>query len=171
MCTQAVPGLPHCLREVTLGFIYATPAALDGLEALLERLHASLPAMHWLGSVGEGICATAQEYYDEPAVSLLLSDIPPGNFCLLGSSDELFARLPDRVIHWCGQHPDCFGLLHAVPTYMATSTYASEIRHLAPNAHLNGGLSSGLGVYRHIDGEVVEHGIYYQCPHPGLYPD
>ncbi len=146
-------------QEATLGFIYATVSSVAALPAILEELQHQMPQVHWLGCVGEGVCAGGQEVYDEPAISLLLTDIPRENFCLLPASEELFARLPAGVMQWCEQHSDCFALLHAVPTYMATTAYASEISHYAPDARINGGLSSGTGVYRHIDGALLEHGI------------
>jgi small ligand-binding sensory domain FIST len=156
---RCLQQLGSARNEVTLGFLYATPACVEQLPRLLDKLRSCLPGVHWLGSVGEGVCATAQEYYDGPAVSMLLSDIPRQNFCLLGGSDDLFAQLPGGVMQWCEHHPDCFGLLHAVPTYLATSAYANEIRHYAPAARLNGGLSSGVGHYRHISDELLQHGI------------
>ena len=146
-------------EEATLGFIYATASTVEMLPTILEQLRSHMPAVHWLGSVGEGICATGQEIYDEHGISLLLTDIPRENYCLLPATEEPFAQLPDKVVQWCGLHPDCFGLLHAVPTYMATSAYVSEILQYAPNAFINGGLSSGSAAYRHIDSASLTQGI------------
>lgn len=155
-CLEQLTPLPE---EATLGFIYATAATVEILPAILEGLKRQTPGVAWLGCSGEGICSEGREFYDEPALSLLLTDIPQGRFCRLAASEELSARLPEKVERWCESHPDCFALLHAVPTYMATSAYVHEIRHHAPQAQLNGGLSSGSGNYRHIENSVQEHGI------------
>ena len=145
--------------EASLGFIYATAATAAWLPHIVAGLQQWLPGVYWLGCVGEGVCAAGREYYDEPAVSLLLTDIPPENFCLLAGTDDLSAQLPGDVVAWCERHPDSFGLLHAVPSYIATSAYVSEIRRHSPAAHLNGGLSSSAGNYRHIENGVRSHGI------------
>ncbi len=155
-CLAQLSPIP---AEASLGFIYATAATVEALPDIIEGLKLHTPEVEWLGCSGEGVCSEGLEAYDEPALSLLLSDIPPAHFCRLSASEELFAQLPDDVVQWCEQHPGSFGLLHAVPTYMATSAYASEISQLAPQAHLNGGLSSGTGNYRHIENGVLEHGI------------
>lgn len=159
LLASALEQLGEPPEEATLGFIYATAATVEILPVILEQLRQHLPAVHWLGAIGEGICATRLEVYDEPAIALLLTDLPRENFCLLPASEELFAQLPTRVTQWCERHPDCFGLLHAVPTYMATSAYAGELRQYAPNAFINGGLSSGAAAYRHIDNEPLTEGI------------
>ena len=158
--------LQRCLQQLgempptaTLGFIYATVQTVESLPAIMDELKGHSPGVHWLGCVGEGICAGGHEYYDEPALSLLLTDIPHHEYCLLSSGEELFTELPHKVVSWCEQHQECYGLLHAVPTYMATSTYAKQISRAAPGATLNGGLSSGAGAYRHIDNAPNPHGI------------
>lgn len=159
LLTSCLGQLGKVPAEASLGFLYATAALVDELPQLLEALRQHMPRVHWLGNVGEGICAAGVEYYDEPSLSLLLTDIPQENYCLLPTSAELFTPIPLNVMQWCERNPDCFGVLHGVPTHIASGSYASEIRELAPEASLSGGLSSGRGFYRHIDNEVLEHGI------------
>jgi small ligand-binding sensory domain FIST len=159
LLTRCLEQLGETLEEATLGFIYATASTVETLPAILNELRQKMPGVHWLGCVGEGVCTSGQEIYDEPALCLLLTDISRENFCLLPASEALQAELPGKVKQWCEMHPDCFGLLHAVPTHMATSAYINKIRRYAPKARLNGGLSSGTGVYRHIDDAALEYGI------------
>lgn len=146
-------------QQATLGFLYATAAAVEAVPAILAGLQRHMPGVHWLGCVGEGICTTALELYDDPAITLLLTDIPRENFCLLPASGTLSATLPASVIQWCALHPDCSGLLHGVPTHMATSSYLKAIRHYAPNALINGGFSSATGGYHHIADALQGHGL------------
>ena len=155
-CLSQLGSIPP---EASLGFIYASAATAPSLPAILNELRCRTPGVEWLGCCGEGVCGGDIESYDTPALSLLLTDIPPEQFRLLSSNEDLFAELPREVAAWCERHHDCNGLLHAVPTYMATSAFAAEIRRHAPQARLNGGLSSGAGQYRHIENGVHAHGI------------
>lgn len=155
-CLEQLGEVP---AEATLGFAYATSTLAAGLPLILNELRRHLPHLHWLGSVAEGVCSSGEEFYDEPALVLLVGDFEPQQYCLLHSSDDIFVQLPERVQFWCRAQPDCFGLLHAVPTHMGTGTFVKELLLHAPNASLCGGLSSGSGSYRHIADQVYEHGI------------
>jgi small ligand-binding sensory domain FIST len=164
---DAASLLARCLEQLggavppqaTLGFIYATDAAVEAVPAILAGLQERMPGVHWLGCVGEGICTTGLEIYDEPAISLLLTDIPRESFCLLPASGTMSVPLPPEVMQWCALHPDCNGLLHGVPTHMATSSYLKAIHHYAPGAWLNGGFSSATGGYYHIADALLGHGL------------
>ncbi len=159
LLAQCLAQLGEVPAEATLGFIYATAATVPELPGIIAGLQRQMPSVQWVGCVGEGVCASGREFYDEPAITILLSDIAEEHICHLPVSEELNGELPQRFRTWCEQHPDCFGMLHAVPTHMGTGNYLEMIQRYAPNAVLNGGLSSGLGIYRHIDGAVLEQGI------------
>ena len=38
------------------------------------------PGVHWVGNTGAGVMAGGVEYIDEPALVLMLSDLPVGQF-------------------------------------------------------------------------------------------
>ncbi|MDH5785580.1 MAG: FIST C-terminal domain-containing protein [Chromatiales bacterium] len=155
-CLEQLGQIPP---ETTLGFIYVTTATLKSLPGLLEQLRSQTPGVEWLGCCGDGICGAGVEYYDGPAIALLLTDIERPHFCTLSSRDDLGVALPEAVRQWCEEHPQGVGLIHAVPTYMACGAFADEVRRYAPQMSLNGGLSSSLGRYRHIHNGVAAQGI------------
>ena len=60
----------------TLGFVYFCDHYAGHAQALLAALHQRWPGMAWVGSVGVGVLASGVEYFDEPALALLLTGLP-----------------------------------------------------------------------------------------------
>ena len=67
-------------EHARLAFIYATDANAPHLKAIVDalRLHTGIP--HWVGSIGLGICCTGHEFYDEPAVAVMVTDFSEDQF-------------------------------------------------------------------------------------------
>src|SRR5450830_416350 len=71
---MALPGSAH---NPTLGLLYITDHYAAEAQDLLDFLSAELPEINdWAGTVGIGVAANNAEYFDEPALSLMLCDIP-----------------------------------------------------------------------------------------------
>ena len=71
---MALPGYAH---NPTLGLLYITDHYAAEAQDLLDFLSAELPEINdWAGTVGIGVAANNAEYFDEPALSLMLCDIP-----------------------------------------------------------------------------------------------
>ncbi len=80
----------RCLEQASthapganLGFLYVNDTFCGQLDAMLDLLRERTGVQQWVGSVGIGICATGQEYLDEPAVALMLGEFPPDSFEVL----------------------------------------------------------------------------------------
>ena len=145
--------------EATLGFLYATDRLGSELPGILEVLREAVPQLNWLGSVGMGIAATGQEYYEERALALMVCDIPRDSFRLIPNTAEDGARLPQETADWCREQGYCFGLLHAEPTFAATSDYIDDIQQSLPASFINGGLCSAEGNAFQIADGVFGDGI------------
>ena len=71
---MALPGYAH---NPTLGLLYITDHYAADAQDLLDFLSAELPEINdWAGTVGIGVAANNAEYFDEPALSLMLCDLP-----------------------------------------------------------------------------------------------
>src|SRR5215510_4339527 len=66
--------------EPTLGFAYFTDHYAPHAEALLHELQRHWPGVAWVGTVGVGIVASGVEYFDLPALSLMLVPLPAAQF-------------------------------------------------------------------------------------------
>lgn len=155
-CLEEVGPIPV---EATLGFIYATDRLGSELPLILQFLRQAAPQLHWLGSVGMGIAARGNEYYDERAMAIMIADIPPQEFRLLPHSAEARAALPQDIIDWCHDNGYCFGLLHAEPTYGATGDFLTLLQEDLPASFINGGLCSSEGTSYQVANEVYEEGL------------
>ncbi|HEY9147899.1 MAG TPA: hypothetical protein VIQ22_02720, partial [Gammaproteobacteria bacterium] len=113
-CLEQLGELPE---EPSLGFLYTTSSLGAELPFILETLRQAAPQLHWVGSVGMGIALSNRELYDERALSMMLTDIPPQQFRLIPNTDSMTPQLPAELEQWCREQGFCFGLLHAEPTY------------------------------------------------------
>ena len=74
-----------CLAQLgqgpaSLGFLYVTDVLADHAGDILATLRKASGIPHWVGTVGIGVCATASEYLDEPAIAAMAGDFEPGSF-------------------------------------------------------------------------------------------
>ncbi len=155
-CLEQIGTIPE---EASLGFVYATDSLGDELSQVLAQLRLAVPGIHWVGSTGIGIAATAQEYYDVRALVVMLTDIPSDQFHLITNTEEMFPQLPPNLSSWCSIEGCYSGILHAEPTYIATSYFINNINEHTPEGLLNGGLSSADGSALQIADEIHDDGI------------
>ena len=91
---QPVPGL---------GVVYFTDHYAAHAQDLLDHLMAALPEVtDWVGTVGVGIAASGVEYFNEPALAVMLLDVPPDQYRVFSGVAPLPAALPSAVTPACG---------------------------------------------------------------------
>lgn len=118
---RAQMALPEYAPAPTLGVLYITDHYANEAQALLDYLSGELPEINdWSGTVGVGVCASNAEYFDEPALSVLLLDIPAHQYRVFSGVAPLpaHARRPvgaftahTALIHADGRAPDLADLL------------------------------------------------------------
>lgn len=78
---RAQMALPGYARAPTLGLLYITDHYADDAQALIDYLSGELPEVtDWSGTVGVGVSANNAEYFDEPALSVMLLDVPADQY-------------------------------------------------------------------------------------------
>ena len=109
---------PGYASAPTLGLLYITDHYAADAQALLEHLSAALPGVtDWSGTVGIGVCAGHTEYFDAPALAVLLLDVPSTQYRVFSGVAPLAqAGGPGFVAHTAllhadGQMPDIAGLI------------------------------------------------------------
>ena len=155
-CLDQIGQVPD---SANFGFIYATYTLIPKLDIILDTLRQRTGVEHWSGSVGLGVSATGQEYYDQPALTILLADFP----------DTTFRTVPvqtgdiDNFIHstgdWLKHDEFYFGILHCDPGNMQVPSLISALAQYIPNAFFVGGLSSSGDVNVQVADTVVSGGI------------
>jgi small ligand-binding sensory domain FIST len=120
----------------TLGWCYLTDHHAAAAEALLAALRDRFPGTAWVGAVGVGICASGVEYYDEPALALMLGHLPREQFRLfsgrrpLATHDAATGFVPHTA------------LVHADPATADLSGLIGELADRVTGRYLFGGLAS-----------------------------
>jgi len=132
---------------LTLGFVYFTDHYAAFAEALLAALRERWPGLAWVGSVGVGVCASGVEYFDEPALVLMLAALPAGRF-------EVFsgARKLQRIEPYSA-------LVHADPTTHDLAELIVEMSDRTTSGYLFGGLASSRGAAVQIADGVWRGGL------------
>lgn len=73
--------LPGYASEPTLALLYITDHYGAQAQDILDHLSAELPEItDWSGTVGVGIAANNVEYFDEPAMAVMLLDLPSDQY-------------------------------------------------------------------------------------------
>ena len=131
--------LPDHASAPTLGLLYITDHYADGAQELLDHLSAELPEVTaWSGTVGVGVCAGDVEHFDEPALALMLLDVPSDQYRVFSG----VAPLPREgqsafvahtaLVHADGHTPDVAELI-------------AEMAERTTSGYVFGGLAASRG--------------------------
>jgi small ligand-binding sensory domain FIST len=136
---RAQMALPDYASSPSLGLVYLTDHYAAHAAEVLALLNTELPLVRdWSGTVGIGVCASGVEYFDEPALSVMLLDVPPQSYRLFSGVAPLSQALGQgfvaqtALIHADGATPDLSELIHE----LASHTTSGQVF---------GGLASGRG--------------------------
>ena len=78
---RAHMALPGYASAPTLALLYITDHYAAQAQDILDHLSAELPEVtDWSGTVGVGIASNNVEYFDEPALAVMLCDLPPAQY-------------------------------------------------------------------------------------------
>ncbi len=135
------------VAEPSLGFIYFTDHYAAQAGALLEAVRERWPGVAWVGTVGVGVAASGVEYFDEPALVLMLAALPVGSFRIFSGARPLAPfEAHTALIHADGNTPDLAELI-------------SDMSSRTGSGYLFGGLSSSRTVACQIAEDVLQGGL------------
>lgn len=155
-CLEQIGPIP---RDCNLGFLYLTDTFADDIPEMLPFLRKKSGIDHWVGCVGIGICSTGQEYYETPAMALMLGSFPQDSFRVFSTIKD---GLQDFVLNhggWYREHQPRFGLVHGDPRNPRTPHLIARLSEQMNGTFLVGGLCSSRSDYRQIAGHATEGGL------------
>lgn len=120
----------------TLGWCYLSDHHGSQAEAVLTALGRAHPGVAWVGAVAAGVCAEGVEYLDEPAVVLMLCDLPRAHFRVFSGHRPLQPE--------AGFRPH-LAQVHADPGTPELAGLLDELAGRVDGGYLFGGLSSARG--------------------------
>jgi small ligand-binding sensory domain FIST len=130
---DAQRGQPGRVHTPTLGWLYLTDRFGPVAEALLADARQRWPDVSWVGAVGVGIAGTGVEYFNEPAVSLMLSDLPVQSFRVFSGVRPLGAAADFEA---------ATAQVHADPATVDLGELVGELATRVRSGYLFGGLAS-----------------------------
>jgi small ligand-binding sensory domain FIST len=134
---RAQMALPDYARLPTLGLLYITDHYAADAQEILDHLGAELPEItDWSGTVGVGVAANNAEYFDEPALSVMLCELPSDQYRVFSG----VAPLASSEMSGFAAHT---ALVHADPRTPELSELIAEMADRTDTGYLFGGLSSG----------------------------
>ena len=147
---RAQMAQPDYAAAPSLGLLYITDHYANQAQDILDLLSAELPEVtDWSGTVGVGIAATNVEYFDEPALCVMLCDVPadqyrvfsgvaplPAPENLEGLSEEQLSLLPPPVFQ---AHT---ALIHADSSLPDSADMIVELAERTRTGYLFGGFAA-----------------------------
>ncbi|HEX4583743.1 MAG TPA: FIST N-terminal domain-containing protein [Burkholderiaceae bacterium] len=135
----------------TLGWCYLTDYYAPQAEAILDELHRVFPGVAWVGTVGVGVAASGVEYFDEPALVLMLAPLARESFRLFSGRQPLPAEASGFVVHTA--------LVHAEGSTPDVQELLFELSARTATGYLFGGLSSARNRTLHMADSVYTGGL------------
>ena len=132
---------------LTLGFVYLTDVYAAHANPLLAALRARWPGVSWVGSVGVGVAASGVEYFDEPALVLMLTALPAGRFEVFSGAQPL-----SRIEAFSA-------LVHADPATPDLGDLIVEMSDRTTSGYLFGGITSSRSAAFHIADGIWRGGL------------
>ncbi len=151
---RAQMAQPSYASAPTLGLLYITDQYADQAQAILDFLSAELPEVtDWSGTVGIGIASNNVEYFDEPALCVMLCDVPADQYRVFSGVAPLAApedltgldaaqrsQLPPPVFQ---AHT---ALIHADSSLPDAAEMIAELAERTSTGYLFGGFSASRGL-------------------------
>ncbi len=148
-CMDQLGPIP---AAATLGFLYVSDAFAGELDAILAFFRGATGVPHWTGSVGVGVCATATEYLETPAIALMLGEFAADDFAMLPllRAPEETAALPATAY---------LALAHGDPANPRIQELIEALAARVSSGFVVGGLASARGDTAQIADGIVRGGL------------
>jgi small ligand-binding sensory domain FIST len=164
---------PNFASSPTLAILYITDHYSSQAQEILDYLSGELPEVtDWSGTVGVGIASNNVEYFDEPALCVMLCDVPADQYrvfsgvaplaALEDPSDELLKELPPPAFQ---AHT---ALIHADGNMPEASEMIAELSARTRTGYLFGGFAASrsqtvqfaVGGNGNINGQGAASGVF-----------
>jgi small ligand-binding sensory domain FIST len=116
----------------TLGLLYITDHYAGDAQDILDHLGGELPGItDWAGTVGVGVASNNVEYFDEPALAVMLCDLPADQYRVFSGVAPLSLGFEAHT-----------ALVHADGNTLELAELIEEMASRTATGYLFGGLSA-----------------------------
>jgi hypothetical protein len=165
---RAHMALPDYASTPHLGLLYITDHYAPAADDILSFLSAELSEVtDWAGTVGVGIAANNVEYFDEPAMSVMLCDISPEHYRVFSGVAPLAQARVGRAL---GSHFEPHtALLHADAQTPDVPELIAELAQRTASGYVFGGLAASrsdvvqfaINGDGHVAGQGKTSGVFH----------
>jgi small ligand-binding sensory domain FIST len=155
-CLEQIGAVP---AQANLGFVYATDIHAEQLQSIVAQLRDASGVRHWVGTVGVAICATGTEYYETPALAVMIGTLPENSFRILPFYNRSADTLPGSWDGWLGHSGSHVAVLHGDPANSILPELLTQLSDELPGSYLVGGLTSSHGTRPQVADEVLDGGL------------
>lgn len=159
---RAYMTLPGYASSPTLGLLYITDHYAAYAQDILGYISAELPEVtDWSGTVGVGIASNNVEYFDEPALAVMLCELPHDQYRVFSG----VSPLPSAA---SGRFTAHTALVHADASTPDVAELISEMADRCESGYVFGGLASSrssavqfaLSSHGNVKGQGAASGVF-----------
>ena len=159
---RAYMALPAYATAPTLGLLYITDHYAAHAQDILDHLSAELTEVtDWSGTVGVGIASNNVEYFDEPALCVMLCELPHDQYRVFSGVSPLPSVASGRF----NAHT---ALVHADSSTPDVAELINEMAERTKSGYVFGGLASSrsktvqfaLSGYGNVKGQGAAGGVF-----------
>jgi len=143
----------------TLGWCYLTDQLAPQAEKVLHALRERMPHVAWVGASGVGVLATGVEYFDEPALTVMVCNMPTSDFRIFNG------RQPLREVGSMGYIPHT-AQVHADSQVPDLPDLLEELAARTQSGYLFGGVAVGRRAAVHL---AMDPNEPVDEPHSGVW--
>ena len=160
---RAHRALPGYAKAPTLGLLYITDHYAKQAQDILDHISAELPDItDWSGTVGVGIASNNVEYFDEPALAVMLCELPHDQYRVFSG----VSPLPPAASGRFNAHT---ALVHADASTPDVAELIDEMAQRTDSGYVFGGLASSrygtmqfaLSGHGNVKGQGAASGVFH----------
>ena len=160
---RAHRALPGYAKAPTLGLLYITDHYAKEAQNILDHISAELPDItDWSGTVGVGIASNNAEYFDEPALAVMLCELPHDQYRVFSGVSPLPSAASGRF----NAHT---ALVHADAHTPDLAELIDEMAQRTDSGYVFGGLASSrtdtvqfaLSGHGNVKGQGAASGVFH----------
>ena len=166
-CLAAIGGLGELGPGFTLGFVYVSDPIGGELPAIHDHLRQATGIADWVGAVGYGVCGlggssdappSGQEYFDQPAVALLVTDLAREDYRIFATISGDHADYHARHDAWMAEAQPPIIVVHRDSHNPRTPELIGQLAEES-SAFLVGGMASFTNRRSQVAGSVTGGGL------------
>lgn len=142
-------------RSQRVGLVYITDVFAEYAPSILEALRLRTGFQSWFGGVAPGVCSSGVEYFQEPAIVVMLMELPPDSVKLF--SGKLPMPKPGSVTA-SGRNALGTAIVHIDPLVEEIDDMLADLKIKMGNTRIHGGLM-GVASATHIASEPLNGGL------------